>query len=308
MATFLITGGTGLVGSALCEQLIRNGQHVIILTRDPHSFSPGSSLLSYRHWDPYKGRIDEDAIRQADYIVHLAGANVAERRWTKKRKKEIVDSRVVSGRFLSDSLARIPHAIKAVIGASAQGWYGPDPEIPNPKPFQESDPVYPDFLGSTCKCWEESLHPIREQGIRLISLRIGIVLSTNGGALAEFRKPVRFGISPILGNGQQMISWIHIQDLVSMIDWSLRNEKISGIYNAAAPHPVSNRHLMQALARASRVPFLPVPVPTIILKWMLGEMSIEVLKSTTISSQKIQVAGFDFSFPTIEEALRDLLT
>lgn len=296
-----------MVGSALCEQLIRTGQHVIILTRDPDSFTSASPLLSYRHWDPYKGRIDEDAIRQADYVIHLAGANVAEKRWTPKRKKEIVDSRVVSGRFLSHSLASIPHQIKAVIGASAQGWYGPDPAIPNAIPFQETDPVHPDFLGSTCKLWEESLHPIREQGIRLISLRIGIVLSTKGGALAEFRKPVRFGICPILGNGQQMISWIHIQDLVSMIDWSLKNEKISGVYNAAAPTPVSNRNLMLCLARVNRQPFLPVPVPTFILNWMLGEMSIEILKSTTMSTQKMQDAGFEFSFPNIEDALRDLL-
>lgn len=307
MATYLITGGTGLVGSAICAQLIRSGQQVIILTRDPRPPSINTPLLSHRFWDPYKGQIDEAAIRQADYIIHLAGANVAEKRWSIKRKKEIVDSRVVSGRFLSDSLARIPHTIKAVIGASAQGWYGPDPAIPNPNPFQETDPVFPDFLGSTCRLWEESLHPIRAQGIRLISLRIGIVLSTKGGALAEFRKPLRFGISPVLGNGKQIISWIHIQDLVSMIEWSLKNEKISGIYNAAAPGPVSNQDLMRSLARACHLPFLPVPVPTFLLKLILGEMSIEVLKSTTISSQKIQAAGFDFSFPKIEDALRDLL-
>jgi len=296
-----------LVGEALCELLIRTGQHVIILTRNPDSFSPNTPLLSYRHWDPVKEQIDELAIQQADYIIHLAGANVAEKRWTTQRKKEIVDSRVRSGRFLSNTLARIPNSVQAVIGASAQGWYGPDPSVPNPNPFQETAPAFRDFLGSTCQLWEESLHPIKELGIRLITLRIGIVLSLKAGALAEFRKPLRWGISPVLGNGNQMISWIHIQDLVSLIDWSLKQEKISGVYNAAAPHPVSNRTLMRTLARASRLPFVPIPVPTFFLKLILGEMSIEILKSTTISVEKVQAAGFHFSFPEIEDALRDLL-
>lgn len=308
MSTYLITGGTGLVGSALTTQLLQSGEQVIILTRDPRAFSTDTPSLSYRYWDPFKGQIDEEAIRQADYIIHLAGANVAEKRWTPRRKKEILDSRVRSGKFLSESLVRIPNRIRAVIGASAQGWYGPDPQIPNLTPFQESDPVYPDFLGSTCQLWEESLHPIKEAGIRLISLRIGIVLSTRGGALAEFRKSLRFGIAPILGTGKQVISWIHIRDLVSLIRWSLATESISGIYNAATPHPVSNRELMQALARCSHRLFIPIPVPQFLLKIVLGEMSIEVLKSTTISSRKIQGAGFQFSFPVIDQALSNLLT
>ncbi len=232
---------------------------------------------------------------------------MAEKRWTAKRKKEIVDSRVQSGRFLAACLERIPHQVKAVLAASAQGWYGPDPIIPNPHPFTETDPVYPDFLGNTCKLWEESVYPIRTIGIRLVQLRIGIVLSTEGGALAAFRQPVRFGISPILGSGKQVISWIHIKDLVSMIQWALSNENISGVFNAAAPHPVSNRELMKSLAKSSRLPLIPIPVPQLALKIMLGEMSIEVLKSTTISSNKIQQAGFVFSFPYIDDAMSDLL-
>jgi uncharacterized protein (TIGR01777 family) len=306
MATYLITGGTGLVGKALTDRLIDSGHSVIILSRKPAVYS-NTSLLQHCYWDPNKSEIDEEAIRKADYIIHLAGANVAEKRWSEKRKKEIVDSRVISGQFLSASLKRIPHRVKAVLGASAQGWYGADPMTPNPAPFMETDPVYPDFLGTTCRLWEESLQPIKEAGIRLIQLRIGIVLSTKGGALAEFRKPVRFGIIPILGSGKQIISWIHIQDLVSMILWSLESETVSGIYNAAAPHPVSNFHLMKALAKASSRLFIPIPVPSFVLKILLGEMSIEVLKSTTISAQKIQGMGFHFRYEKIEEAMRDLI-
>jgi uncharacterized protein (TIGR01777 family) len=306
MATYLITGGTGLVGKALTDRLIDSGHSVIILSRKPAAHS-NKSLLQHLYWDPYKGEIDEEAIRKADYVIHLAGANVAEKRWSEQRKKEIVDSRVVSGQFLAACLQRIPHHIQAVMGASAQGWYGADPMIPNPTPFVETDPLYPDFLGNTCRLWEESLQPIREAGIRLIQLRIGIVLSTKGGALAEFRKPVRFGIIPILGSGKQIISWIHIHDLVSMILWSLETKTVIGTYNAAAPHPVSNFHLMKALAKANNRLFIPIPVPSFVLKIILGEMSIEVLKSTTISAQKIQGAGFHFRYEKIEEAMLDLI-
>ena len=305
MANFLITGGTGMVGSALTKQLIQSGHEVVILTR--RARRSDHPLIQYKSWDPSQNQLDETAIRTADYIVHLAGANVAEKRWTVNRKQEILESRVRSGEFLVESLKKIPNRVKAVLGASAQGWYGADPLIPNPNPFVETDPAHLDFLGSTCQSWEQSLQPLSSMGIRLIQLRIGIVLSTSGGALAEFIKPVRLGISPILGNGKQVISWIHLDDLTRLIEWTLLNESVSGIYNAAAPNPVSNRSLMRVLSRAYRRPFIPVPVPDFFLQLILGEMSIEVLKSTTMSVAKIQQAGFSFQFPHIEEALNDLL-
>ena len=305
MANFLITGGTGMVGSALTKQLIQSGHEVVILTR--RGRRSDHPLIQYKSWDPSQNQLDETAIRTADYIVHLAGANVAEKRWTVNRKQEILESRVRSGEFLVESLKKIPNRVKAVLGASAQGWYGADPLIPNPNPFVETDPAHLDFLGSTCQSWEQSLQPLSSRGIRLIQLRIGIVLSTSGGALAEFIKPVRLGISLILGNGKQVISWIHLDDLTRLIEWTLLNESVSGIYNAAAPNPVSNRSLMRVLSRAYRRPFIPVPVPAFFLQLILGEMSIEVLKSTTMSVAKIQQAGFSFQFPRIEEALNDLL-
>ena len=307
MANHLITGGTGLVGKALTAELLRNGERVTILTRNPSASPSDDSNLSFAYWDPYQQKIDEQAIRDADHIIHLAGANVAEGRWTPRRKKEIIDSRVRSGRFLTDCLKKIPNRVRSLVGASAQGWYGPDPSIPNPTPFREEDPAYPDFLGETCRMWEESLSAIPALGIRLVQLRIGIVLSINGGALAEFRKPVRFGITPVLGSGNQVVSWIHIDDLVSMIRWSTQEKNVSGIYNASAPHPVSNKELMRCLAKTAGVPFLPIPVPAFALKWILGEMSIEVLKSTTMSSEKIRQSGFSFQYPEICQALADLL-
>lgn len=305
MANFLITGGTGMVGSALTTRLIRSGHSVVILTRRPRQSNHPS--IRYMVWDPFQRQLEAGAIREADYIIHLAGANVAEKRWTAKRKQEILESRVRSGEFLVENLQKIPHRVKAVWSASAQGWYGADTVIPNSNPFVETDPAHSDFLGSTCQSWEKSVQPLTSMGIRLIQMRIGIVLSTTGGALAEFIKPVRFGLSPILGNGKQVISWIHLDDLTQLMEWSLLQESVSGIYNAAAPNPVSNRSLMQALAHAYGRPFLPIPVPAFLLKLILGEMSIEVLKSTTMSVKKLQQAGFSFQFPRIESALKDLL-
>ena len=306
MPTVIITGGTGLVGKALGHALLAKGYHIIILTRTLPStdHSPQSIKgIQYAKWDIESQTIDENAIASADYIIHLAGAGVADKRWTKKRKQEIVDSRVKSCKLLADSLKTIPNKVKAVVSASAIGWYGPDPTLPNPTPFVEGDPVDDSFLGSTCRQWEESIEPVTQSGKRLVKLRIGIVLSKDGGALKEFIKPLKFGVAAILGSGKQIISWIHINDLVRLFIMAMENETWQGTYNAVAPNPVSNKELTLQLAKSRKKFFIPIHVPTFILKIMLGEMSVEILKSATVSSQKVQKAGFQFSFPTIKDAL-----
>jgi len=305
MTTILITGGTGLVGKALGQALLEKGYKVIILSRQGDRKSSVTNL-SYASWNVEQQTIDKEAIAKADYIIHLAGAGVADKRWTKKRKQEIVDSRVNSSKLIVDSLKTIPNKIKAAISASAIGWYGSDPVIPNPTPFAEDAPADNEFLGITCKRWEESIEPVTEMGIRLAKLRIGIVLSNEGGALKEFIKPLKLGIAAILGSGKQIISWIHIDDLIKMFIAAIENEKMSGVYNAVAPNPVSNKELTLQLARARKKFFIPVNVPSFVLKVMLGEMSIEVLKSATVSSQKVQQTGFQFTFPEIKEAIENL--
>jgi uncharacterized protein (TIGR01777 family) len=305
MATVLITGGTGLVGKALGQALLEKGYTVIILSRQPGKKSAVANL-SYAAWDAEKQTIDEVAISSADYIIHLAGAGVADKRWTKKRKQEIIDSRVNSSRLIVDSLAMISNKVKAVISASAIGWYGADPAIPNPKPFEENNPADETFLGNTCKLWEESIKPVTQLGKRLVKLRIGIVLSNDGGALSEFKKPLQFGVAAILGNGKQIISWIHIDDLVRMFIASIEKSGMNGVYNAVAPVPVSNKELTIQLAKSRKKFFIPVHVPSFLLKLMLGEMSIEVLKSATVSSNKIELTGFSFKFPTVTTALSNL--
>ena len=305
METVLITGGTGMIGKALTQALIERGFNVIILTRHLNDKQKaGSDRLTYAIWDLEKQTIDKNAFAKADYIIHLAGASVAEKRWTKKRKKEIVSSRVDSGKLITDVLKKLPNRVKTVISATAIGWYGPDKN--NGKKFTEDDPSSNDFLGQTCKLWEAAIEPASFLGKRLVKIRIGIVLSNEGGAYPEFKKPLKFAFATILGNGKQIVSWIHIDDLIRTILFAMENEKMEGVYNAVAPYPISNKELVLKIAKERGRSYIPVHVPTFALKIRLGEMSVEVLKSATVSSEKIQQAGFIFQYPDIGSAILQL--
>jgi uncharacterized protein len=304
MATVLITGGTGLIGTALTKALVQKGHEITILSR---SKKPSSQKnISYAVWDIDNQTIDEEAIKKADYIVHLAGANVGEKRWTRNRKKEIVDSRVNSGKLLVKALNKIPNKVKAVISSSAMGYYGPDADKPNSKPFVETGPPHNDFLATTVVQWEAAIEPVRNSGKRLVLFRTGIVLSNEGGAYKEFKKPLQFGLASILGSGKQMVSWIHIDDLVRLYIEAIENEKYNGVYNAVTPNPVSNKELIKEIAKQTKRFYITAKVPSFVLKTVLGEMSIEVLKSTTVNSEKVQKAGFHFLYPTINDAVTSL--
>jgi uncharacterized protein len=306
MRNIMIAGGTGLVGTRLQKILIEKGYSVIILTRKLPASRSSNEKLRYAQWDTDKGTIDAWAIQESDGIINLSGAGVAEKRWTEARKKEILTSRVNSGNTLVKALKEIPNKVEVVINSSAIGWYGPDPVIPNPQPFVESDPHFHDFLGETCQKWEQSIEPVESMGKRLVLLRTGIVLSNQGGALAEFKKPLQFGIAATLGSGKQMVSWIHIDDLCGLFVKALTDPDMRGAYNAVAPEPVSNQALTHTLARTTKKFWIPSKVPSFVLKLMLGEMSIEVLKSTTVSASKAIAQGFEFSYSTIEKAIQQL--
>jgi uncharacterized protein (TIGR01777 family) len=312
MACVLITGGTGLVGTAVKTLLEAKGYEVILVSRSK------MSVKGQAHWDIDAGTIDTTAIAAADYIIHLAGAGVADKRWSTARKQEILDSRTKSSALLVKALQETPNKVKAVISASAIGWYGPDKNSHSnnahnkdlvTKGFVETDPSYPDFLGTTCAAWEASIAPVTSTGLqkRLVCLRTGIVLSKHGGALKEFLKPLAVRMAAVLGNGKQMISWIDVRDLAKMFVYAIEHENMSGSYNAVAPSPVSNKTLTKTLASVLYGKFyITTYVPSFILKIMLGEMSIEVLKSTTVSAQKIQDAGFVFDYPEITKSLSSL--
>ncbi|HTJ11597.1 MAG TPA: TIGR01777 family oxidoreductase [Dinghuibacter sp.] len=309
MATVAISGGTGLIGKALTGLLRQRGHRVVVLTRKPPrgitAFGSSDADLTYALWNVRKGEFPSAILSETDYIVHLAGANVAKGRWTKRRKQEIVRSRTVSGALIVEALRAGPCRVKGVISASATGWYGPDT---GGKPFKESDPPADDFLGGTCTAWEDAISPVTTLGKRLVILRTGIVLSREGGALPAFLSSLRLGVAAILGDGKQVISWIHIADLCRLYVQAIEDPGMTGVYNAVAPAPVSNKTLVLALAERLRGRFyVPVHVPSWILRLGMGEMSVEVLKSCTADVSKAKATGFQFAYPTVGAAVADLL-
>lgn len=308
MAHILITGGTGLIGSNLVSMLLDNKHSVTILTRKI-PVTPPRADIQYAIWDIKKQTIDPRALNQADYIIHLAGAGVADKRWTKARKQEIIDSRVQSCKLIVKALEETPNQVKAVISSSAIGWYGADDPSSGKDGFEENDPADTSYLGATCQAWEAGVTPVTSLGKRLVILRTGIVLSRDGGAYAEFVKPLKAGLAAILANGKQVISWIHIHDICRMYLFAIENANLSGVFNAVAPYPVTNKELTLQLAKIKRGKvFIPIHVPSFVLHIVMGEMSIEVLKSATVSSKKIQAAGYQFAYSNITSALEALQT
>lgn len=304
MRTILITGGTGLVGNALSAMLLAKNYSVIILTRNIPSENYNKNL-QYALWNVKEGTIDLNAIQKADAIIHLAGAGVMDKKWNEAYKNEIEESRTKSSYLLVDALRNNPHKVKVIVSSSAIGWYGGD-KIPNHF-FKENDQADNEFLGIVCKKWEQSIETASTLGIRVCKLRTGIVLSKAGGAYVEFRKSLAFGIASILGNGKQMVSWIHIEDLCRQYIFALENENMSGSYNAVAPSPASNKELTLTIAKVVRGKFyIPVNVPTFMLKLILGNRSIEILKSATVSAQKIKDAGFTFLYPSALSAVEEI--
>jgi uncharacterized protein (TIGR01777 family) len=298
-----VTGGTGLIGKSLVPHLLKRGYKVLIFTRKNNQINLNSNP-QYVFWDPFKLKCDSKALHSLNAVIHLAGAGLADKRWSEKRKKEIVDSRVQSTQFLLAQLKLHAPGCVSFIGASAIGYYGPDK---NSKPFDENMPAYNDFIANVCRQWEAS-ELQAESFLRTVILRFGIVLSKQSGAYQKLRQPMSFGIVPILGSGKQIVSWIHIDDLCSIILFALQNKQISGTYNAVAPVPVTHVQLMQTIAREKGGLKIPVPVPSYVLKLLLGEMSSEVLKSTSVSADKILKAGFVFNYSTIQPAVHALET
>ncbi len=300
MRTILITGGTGLVGTALTDMLLKKNYHVIILTRKPKISS--TENISYALWNVEESTIDIEALQKADAIIHLAGAGVMDKKWTAEYKKQIEESRTNSSKLLIDSLKKLNHKVQVLISASAIGWYGRDTRANHF--FTEYEPADTAYLGRVCNLWEKSVEAAEAIGIRVCKLRTGIVLDKNGGAYKEFKTPLKFGIAAILGSGNQMVSWIHIEDLCRQYIFALENEKLHGSYNAVAPEPVTNKALTLCITAATRgKAFIPIYVPSFLLKIMLGQRCIEILKSATVSSEKMKAAGFTFLYPTIEAAV-----
>ncbi len=255
-------------------------------------------------WNVQTGVMDPRALEGVDALVHLAGAGIADRPWTKRRKQEILESRTRSTALLVSALQKMPHQVKTVICASAIGYYGfgGDAEI-----FTEEHPPANDFLASVVTAWETEADRFKNLGVRLVKMRIGIVLSAQGGALKEMMRPVKWGLGAPLGNGNQYMSWIHINDLCRMFLWALEQEKLQGVFNAVSPNPVTNREFTRAVARALYKKIWLPPVPEVVIRLLLGEMADLVLKGSRVSAQKVLQHGFRFEYPEIQQAVNNLL-
>jgi uncharacterized protein (TIGR01777 family) len=294
----LITGASGLVGTRLTEILLDKGYLVAHLGRAKREGRVKSFV-----WNVDNFAIEPSALKGITTIIHLAGAGVADKRWTEKRKKEILDSRVNSSRLLYEELKKGHHQVTEFISASAVGYYGVDDE----KTFTEDDSPAKDFMAEVTRRWEEEVKNIESLGIRTVNMRTGIVLSARGGALKQMMTPIKLFAGAPLGSGQQNIPWIHIDDICQMYVKAMEDDSMIHAYNAVGPSSVTNTELTKAIAKILKRPLFLPNIPAFVLKLVLGEMAFYVLNGAKVSSEKIQKAGYQFKFKTLEDALKNLL-
>lgn len=292
----LVTGGTGLVGKELCSQLQKNGYEVSVLSRSKNLNSTYPTFT----WDYPSGHLEAGAFEGVDAIIHLAGAGVADKRWSTERKKVILESRTMTSQLLYDQLKAVPNQVKTIIAASAIGIYGSEN---SPNNMTEESPVGNDYLAEVTREWELATSQFEKLDIRLAQLRIGVVLSNKGGALMKLLEPP---VAAALGKGDQYMSWIHMDDVVGMFLWALKNESVIGPFNLVAPAPLTNLEFTKMAAKIFRKPFIPIPVPKFVLQLMLGQMAEIVLGGSKISCEKIQSEGYQFKFTDFESAVKDL--
>ncbi len=301
METVLITGGTGLIGQRLTQLLQQQGYTVTYLSRTPTR----QTNVEAFGWNINKGQLDERAFQTADHIVHLAGAGIADSRWTEARKREIMDSRTRSTALLADALAQNQHHVKSVIASSAIGFYGGDT---GDRPLRENSPAGTDFLAQVTRAWERAVEPITAQGIRTVRLRTGVVLATGGGALPKLVQPIRLGAGAPIGTGEQYLSWIHLDDICGLFIEAIKNEHWNGVYNAVAPKPVSNADLTRLIADVLDKPLILPNIPAFVIKLMFGELAITVLGGNYVMNRRLaDETTFQYKFPDLRLALVDLL-
>jgi uncharacterized protein (TIGR01777 family) len=294
-----VTGSSGLVGSALVEALEADGHLVRPVVRRP--VRDGEHEI---RWDPAGGTIDAAELGNVDAVVHLAGENLAAHRWTESFKKEILESRVRGTELLCRTLAGLAVKPSVLLSASAVGYYGDR----GAETIDESSPPGTGFLANVCQQWETATEPARDANIRVVNLRLGVVLSRDGGAVAQMLTPFKLGVGGVIGSGEQYISWIVIDDLVRVIKFALSAAAICGPVNAVAPQPVTNREFTKTLGRVlGRPTFLPMPASAARLAF--GEMADEMLLGGAKVEPRVLVNDrFEFEYPELEAALRHVLS
>lgn len=304
--TILITGGTGTIGRRLTQLLQEKGHSVTLLSSSGKSL-PGATSYA---WNVKTGQIDPQAIATADAIVHLAGAGIADERWTDARKQEILESRTQSTALLAKTLREVPNHVRTFVSSSAIGFYGGDT---GDRPVTETSSAGTDFLAQVTRAWErsvEEIDAIKTNGlpIRTVRIRTGVVLTMEGGALPKLAQPVRLGAGAPIGSGQQYISWIHIDDICRMFIQALETVSWHGAYNGVAPGPVTNEEMTREIARVLNRPLILPKIPAFAIKLAFGELAITVLGGSMVLNKRIaHETTFQYKFPRLRDALEDLL-
>ena len=294
----LLVGGTGLIGSSLKKELIDKGYSVHILSR-----KESNDTQTYL-WNINDGYIDLKAFEGISGIINLTGANIAEKRWSKKRKEVLYNSRIDSTRLLYETIKKNTINIKFFINASAIGYYG----VSNSNiEFKEKDPVGEDFLAKLCADWEQEALNFNTIKVRTVLIRTGIVMTKSGGALEKMKLPINFRVLPIFGNGKQYISWIHIDDLIGIFISAINNEKIIGPYNAVAPEYTTYTEFNYKISEVLKKKSIPIKVPTFLLNLIFGELAQTLTRGNKISSEKIREEKFKFQYSNLQNALSNLL-
>lgn len=300
MSTILVTGGFGLIGSKLIPMLRDAGHQVRIIGR---SVRRNSEVPSFR-WDIHRMTLDETALDGVTHIIHLAGAGIADSRWTDARKEEILTSRVMPMKLLADTLTKRKQTLDAFITASGIGYYG---AVTSEHIFKEDDAPAIDFLGKTCRLWEDAVQLFDEIAAREARIRTGIVLDTAGGALPKLMMPAKFGLVASLGSGKQWMPWIHINDICHIYLKAVEDRGIQGAFNAVTPEHTTQKQLLSEISEAVGKPFFLPDVPSFVMKLVMGEMALMLTEGSRVSVQKLLDAGFVFHHPDLKPALRALL-
>ena len=301
MKTILITGGTGLIGRYLIKSLSKASNTIYVLTRSESRFE---NNVNFINWDPDSQRLDLSNIPAVDYIINLAGASIDGSRWTNSYKRKILESRLNSTSLLFKEIKKLKQKPSLYIGASATGFYKKNTKVAQ----VEEDYKGSDFLSDVVAKWEKESNNFMKYGIRTVLLRIGLVLSKDGGVLKKLYPIFKLFLGVPIGSGRQTISWIHIKDLVDFILKSIGDNKISGAYNLTAPEVITNYKFTEELALVWKRPVFPkiFKAPSLIVKLLFGEQSSLVLNGLNVSSNKIESTSFKFSFTNIKSALKDI--
>ena len=301
MKTILITGGTGLIGRYLIKSLSKDSNSIYVLTRSESRFE---NNVNFINWDPDSQRLDLSNIPAVDHIINLAGASIDGSRWTNSYKRKILESRLNSTSLLFKEIKKLKQKPSLYIGASATGFYKKNTKVAQ----VEEDYKGSDFLSDVVAKWEKESNNFMKYGIRTVLLRIGLVLSKDGGVLKKLHPIFKLFLGVPIGSGRQTISWIHIKDLVDFIHQSIGDNKISGTYNLTAPEVITNYNFTEELALVWKRPVFPkiFKAPSLIVKLLFGEQSSLVLNGLNVSSNKIESTSFKFSFTNIKSALKDI--